>query len=843
MSSLSTVKHQLRERFARPGEAGRIVLWSDPSGRYADTVTELVPPGTTILRVDNNEFAIKREIFASSSDSTFLIYRPGPEPQTPTDNWLLDVELAYGVFTADHVSLVVQELGGGSAMRDVVEQYPQFFDSQRRRQALTTRLRPDDDATDIAASMVAAILGTEDRSLDALWRVLLTQHAEGRSTGIDEITRLGLDTFHWEGTRHIYGYTATTPTVEDFVLWLFERAWEGFAPTHPERADEYRNIRRDFSTWRHDLRFADTYRALATHAATELAIADRMTDLELGDLLPRTTFPEADQEIIRRLAQGIESRTLPDKQVQEAVQRRTTSIWYHDVHHAYEALAAASTLLSLACAGAWDMSSPADGVERYAKEWYAVDQAYRRFHRNLDQADTDLTASFDPLTSQVERAYLNDYLDPLGRAWQQQVNTMERWEISGIPSARSFFSAKVNAHWLSKGRKGVVIISDALRYEVAEELGRRIRNEDRFTAELTPMLSCLPSYTQLGMACLLPHTTLAFTDRANVEVDGAPSDGTNNRATILAAVGSTAIQAKDLLSMRPAETRDLVKSHHVLYVFHNQIDATGDKQPTETDTFRACDDAIAELIKVMKKLANANVNNILITADHGFLYQDTPLAEHNYLSVKPHGDTLLSVNHRFVLGRGLKRDQAFTTFTSAQLGMTGDIEVQVPASVHRIRAAGSGVRYVHGGASLQEIVIPVLAVNKRRTSDTRQVPVKIMPETDRITTGQITVMLYQQEPVTEKVKARRLIAGLYAGQTLISDEVTVDCSQTSEEGRDRFFPVTLVLSTEADAYNGTKVELRLHEPVGISQRRPYPDKARFTLVRTFTSDFGNDFDF
>ena len=55
MSPLSTIEHQLRERFARPGEAGRVVLWSDPEGRYEDSVTELVPPGTTIRRVDNKD--------------------------------------------------------------------------------------------------------------------------------------------------------------------------------------------------------------------------------------------------------------------------------------------------------------------------------------------------------------------------------------------------------------------------------------------------------------------------------------------------------------------------------------------------------------------------------------------------------------------------------------------------------------------------------------------------------------------------------------------------------------------------------------------------------------------
>lgn len=842
MSTLTTIERQLRERFARPGEAGRIVLWSDPDAHYTDSLAELDLPGVTILRVTGNEFAIKRQVLLSRPEDRFLIYRSGPEPQVPTDNWLLDLELAYGVFTADHTSLIVQELGGGEALREVVEQYPDYFTSSSRTAALKTRLSPNDDATDITATMISVLLRTEDRSLEALWRALLAENARGETAGIDQITRLGLGTFHWEGTRRIYGYQTSIPTVDDFILWLFNRAWDSFAPTHSGQPDEYRNIRRDFSTWRNDLRFADAYRTIATRAARDLSIAERVVDLDLDDLLTRSTFPEVDAEIIQRLARGIGRRSLTDNAVQDAVRSRRETTWYSGFQHAYQALAAASALLALIAAGSWEISSLADGVEKYAREWYAVDQAYRLFHHHMDQVD-DSIADVEALGPRVENAYLADYLVPLGRSWQQQVDTMEQWTIDGVPSSRSFFSGQVHAKWLNKGNKVVVVVSDALRYEVAEELGRRIRQEDRFTADLTPMLSSLPSYTQLGMASLLPHTSLAFTDDANVEIDGAPTGGTANRAGILAAVGGTAIQAKDLLRMRPGEARELVKSHRLLYVFHNQIDAVGETQATEADIFRACDDAIVELTMLVKKLANANVNNILVTADHGFLYQETPLAEHDYLSVKPHGDALLHVNHRFVLGRGLKRDPAFATFTPAQLTMEGDIEAQVPASIHRIRSAGSGVRYVHGGASLQEVVLPILAVNKRRTSDTRQVSVKIMPETDRITTGQITVMLYQQEPVTEKVKARRLVAGLYAGETLISDEVAVDCSQTSDEARDRFFPVTLVLSREADAFNGQKIEMRLHERVGVSQRRPYPDKARFMLVRTFTSDFGTDFDF
>lgn len=844
MNAMSAIQRQLRERFNRPGEAGRIVIWSDPEGRYTDSLEDLSLPDVTVLRVEDNEFAVKRRVLLAEAKRKFLLYR-FREPdtsETVTDNWLKDMELAYGTFTADHDSLLVQELGGGSTLRSVVGQYPHFFDSARRREALKARLRPNDDAAAITASMVAVVLGTEERSLEALWRALLIENAEGKSTGIDTITRLGLDEFHWKGTRNIYGYAPEEePSVDDFVAWLFNRAWEQFSPTRANLGTEqYANIRRDFSTWHNDFRFTHTYQVLAERAAELLGIAERVAGFDLPELLGRRTFPLVDQELVRRLAQQVQERSLTDKEVQEAVQSRAALPWYGEFKPGYEVVSAASTLLTRIGSGSWNMSSLQDAFDRYTQQWFIIDQAYRQFNRYLDLYEPD--SALDTLKTAVETAYIRDFLTPLGQVWRRHVESMEQWEINSIPSATSFFTDQVSRPWLDKGKKIVIIISDALRYEVGEELARRISQEDRFTARLSAMLSVLPSYTQLGMAALLPHASLAFTDDGSVEVDGTPSAGTENRARLLTPVGGSAIQANVLFSMKPGKTRELIKSHQLLYVYHNQIDATGDKQPTEPDTFRACEDAIKDLVRLVKKLANANVNNILITADHGFLYQDSRLQKQDYLSVKPHGDALLQVNHRFVLGRGLKRDAAFITFSPHQLRMSGDIEAQVPGSIHRIRATGSGTRFVHGGASLQEVVVPVIAVNKRRSSDTYQTPVKIVTETDKITTGQITVMLFQQEPVSEKVKSRRLIAGLYAGDTLISDEVTVDCSQVSPETRDRFFPLTLALSKDADAFNGNTIELRLYEPIG-SQRRPYGEKARFTLSRTFTSDFGADFDF
>jgi hypothetical protein len=96
----------------------------------------------------------------------------------------------------------------------------------------------------------------------------------------------------------------------------------------------------------------------------------------------------------------------------------------------------------------------------------------------------------------------------MGTAWQQWVDEADRWRSAALSSQTSFYTKYIEPLVRDGDKKAVVIISDALRYEVADELGSRIRQEDRFDASLDAVLGVLPSYTQLGMAALLPHTTL-----------------------------------------------------------------------------------------------------------------------------------------------------------------------------------------------------------------------------------------------------------------------------------------------------------------------------------------------
>ncbi|WP_406833995.1 BREX-1 system phosphatase PglZ type A [Pseudomonas asiatica] len=279
-------------------------------------------------------------------------------------------------------------------------------------------------------------------------------------------------------------------------------------------------------------------------------------------------------------------------------------------------------------------------------------------------------------------------------------------------------------------------------------------------------------------------------------------------------------------------------SHKLRYCC-NLIDKTGDTRDTEERVFAAAEETLSELVRLVKKLTNANASNLLITADHGFIYQNRPLEESDFLSSEPDGDEVLYRDRRFVLGRGLRSQAGFKTFSPDQLGLEGALDVQIPKSINRLRLKGSGSRFVHGGATLQEVVIPVVRINKKRQSDVGRVEVEFIGAGGKtITTGQLAVVLYQTEAVTEKKQPRLLRAGLYTlDGELISDTHELTFDFASENPRERELSVRFILSRKADEANNQQVELRLEEQVeGTSHFTRYK-ATRYTIRRSFTSEF------
>lgn len=139
-------------------------------------------------------------------------------------------------------------------------------------------------------------------------------------------------------------------------------------------------------------------------------------------------------------------------------------------------------------------------IDNYVADGYLIDFHYRIFYYNYDQLED--RAEFENLRDLVENIYTNEYLGKLLPKWNQGL--LEPDSISCIPLQRDFFHKFVrNSHV-----KTVVIISDAMLYEVGRQLYQKMLDNPKCTVKLQAMLSVLPSYTRLGMEALLPHKTL-----------------------------------------------------------------------------------------------------------------------------------------------------------------------------------------------------------------------------------------------------------------------------------------------------------------------------------------------
>ena len=91
------------------------------------------------------------------------------------------------------------------------------------------------------------------------------------------------------------------------------------------------------------------------------------------------------------------------------------------------------------------------------------------------------------LFESVENRYTTSFLLTVNDAWQDQVARLSEWAVPGFPRQVDFYRDQA-AEFRRRDQKVVVIISDALRYEVAEECLREIRKLNRFDAELKPMI-------------------------------------------------------------------------------------------------------------------------------------------------------------------------------------------------------------------------------------------------------------------------------------------------------------------------------------------------------------------
>ena len=385
----------------------------------------------------------------------------------------------------------------------------------------------------------------------------------------------------------------------------------------------------------------------------------------------------------------------------------------------------------------------------------------------------------------MENIYTNEYLACLLPAWNAGIQQDAAFSV--IPLQRDFYNANLR---YTKERT-VVIISDAMRYEVGQELFARMQDDPKCTAKLSVQLSVLPSYTRLGMAALLPHKTLEMTDDFQVLADGILCDNLAGRQQVLQSYNpdSVCVQFDDIKNLKVAELRDVLTKRQIIYVYHNQIDARGDKANTEDEVFNACEEAVQEIMDLIHRISvSGNTYHFIVTADHGFIYKRDKLTESDKISGKSADKAF--VNRRFIVSKAALEDDGIDHMSMGHvLGNEDSKVVSYPVSSNVFKVAGGGANYVHGGSSPQEMLVPVLEFKMERGHmETKNAEIALVSIVHKITNLITSMDFIQSDAVSDTVKAAKYrIFFLSEDNEKISNENSYVADSREENAQKRIF--------------------------------------------------------
>ena len=827
--------NKIEEALVKRFQTHRIIFWYDEKKELIEQFSELTIGGVEKIQVQGNEFEVKYIINKQVPKGKFLLYFNGEKPNNE-ENWLLDMELAHHVFRTDQEAMFLQEIGLGYHLKELVAEHIEFYKSKERRLKLKELLGEGDEHEDIRGKMLAVLFNTDYVNLSTFIHEHSTAFIDGNERYDKELDRYNLTKYYWGKIKHQFNYQSETPSVYDFLLEVFNTNF-----TLGDKTELTKESRLLISLWKDTIQYRESFGKVSDKIALDIDVETKLNSASLDDIINDDLFRLTDRKIIHDLVNLVSEEAISNDKVVQAIKKRENKFWYSESEFFYKCLEYGTETIRLIRKHASSKySNFHEGVEHYSSVLFEVDQAYRKFVWSYRKSKQNKILA--NLADKIEKVYSNDWLLTYSNNWQTVVDNLDTWPATERTSQQRFFEQHVE-QFTAKKQRLFVIISDALRYECGAELSKRLQSENRYESSIEYMVSSLPSYTQLGMASLLPHKELSFQDKSDsIKADGMSSSGIQGRSKILAAnsgVRATAVKAEDFMKMNSSkEGRDFVKQHDLIYIYHNRIDKTGDDKTSEERVFEAVEEELDFLMDMMKKIANMNGNNMMITSDHGFIYQHSELEESDFSKSNHKGETWKE-NRRFVIGKGLSNDDVTKSFKAQELNISSDADILIPKSINRLRVKGAGSRFVHGGASLQEIVIPLVKVTKKRQDTTSAVDIDIIKSTDRITTNILAVSFIQSNLVTDQILPRALRAAIYAEDgEILSDlfKYNFDIAEGSERQREVKHRFQL-MAKASGKYKNQRVKLVLEEPVeGTTKWKEYKDYF-YTLNISFTNDF------
>lgn len=824
---VDNISRELNRRFLEPLKEfykRRIIFWYDEDREFEEKLDGLQLDNAKIVRLTgSNTFAVKKLLCADDLSSNFLVYSP-LSFQKDDDNWLINVQLYSEEFRADLVSIWIDEMGLTSTpiIRKQVKNYRAFFDVKERRSKVASIKSNITTAAQMHLAVMAALCGKNDIQANSIVHTVIRAGLDIETNDIyQSFVTYGADTAFWAMVSQATGYnegddsnlgrlamhmllTAATGT-----LHLDDLAGLDAYISIPHQAYCYELV----SDWIHGEDSRQLYE-VARYVEDGARLYQRFSKLPVEALVGTECFPCIDECILTALMTEIRDHIIKVDVIKATVEKRRTMAWYEDVSCYYEGILQVANMQAffLEHADGFHTVEPAKIWKEYTTDYYRMDTFYRQFHlcfqKCLKVSNPLLDDLFKHVTEKVEGLYSHWFVGLLGENWSgASAENLEQFgRILEVPQQMDFYRSKVKPGT----NRTYVIISDAFRYEVAASLAAQLRRETQSKVELNSCQAIFPTVTKFGMAALLPHRELAAVEKSSgllsVLVDGQTTDaGNRDKILKLANKASVALKYDNIIGLKRAERQALVKGMEVVYIYHDKVDIAS--HTSDSAVFPACDEAISDIKNLVRIIVNEfGGTNIIITADHGFLYTYSPLSEDDKVDKTTPSEQDVEIDRRYLITRkGANPEYLLPVkFLDGQ----SDFNAFAPRGNVRIKKKGGGLNFVHGGISLQEMVVPIVEYQHLRTAtkayqrnrdkiDTKPVTLNLLSASKKISNMIFSLSFYQKEPVGDnREQATYLIYFTDSNGKQISDTCKIIADKTSENGQDRTFRCSFNLRSQ-----------------------------------------------
>ena len=575
---------------------------------------------------------------------------------------------------------------------------------------------------------------------------------------------------------------------------------------------------------------------VTTLALTEtyLGYGER-ADFPLTDRLPPQAVRVQHQQLLHRWLRDTESRTAWDRWIQDVETEVDLTAWAQDkpgfcfgfphlvrmrwqqIADAFATAAAKSsttavffeehgTLIieeaehskaSLSPIGSWELM-------RELQEYLV---ACKLATQNAEQADTieALVRVFVEQATVVDAAHINirheadkqsqpSVIKVADRAYATYTNKLngrffERY-VSGaatsIPKLPFVTDRLEERLWRAKGRRAVLII-DALRYDCAHLVSQMLRE---FTVELEPMRAAIPTVTPMGMTALMPLTDAEVElqikgNNLHPRVNGKDAAARSTRIAFLKDFGAECREIGELeaLTDAPEELGEL------LVIFgHDEVDHIG--HGSANALIRHLHIEVERIARLIRKLHRWSYPVVHVVTDHGFILLDEDELPDE---VACNTEWCRVKKERFALVPAA----ADLPVASLPFDWDSTLRVALPPGLAFFKAEKS---FSHGGAALQELVIPHL-ISRTDLVSAKRIGVEVVLPTFQLMRTTVKVTLRPKSPVSSKSKQLALFSA--TGRTLKLDVLRTDSTGARVSVLASSRPKEVRIDAEANEQNVT----------------------------------------